>query len=69
MSQSPWIRRVLAAAGIAAAFTFAPPASRADLDPGAAMPAFEGKEFINTEEISLPDLRGKIVFYEIFRTW
>ena len=32
-------------------------------------PAFEGKEFINTPAVSLDDLKGQVVFYEVFRTW
>ena len=32
-------------------------------------PGFEGKEFINTPEITMKDLKGQVVFYEIFRTW
>jgi hypothetical protein len=39
------------------------------LSTGAAAPAFEGKEFINTEEIGMNDLRGQVIFYEIFRSW
>ena len=32
-------------------------------------PDFEGKEFINTPEVTLADLKGQVIFYEIFRTW
>ena len=32
-------------------------------------PAFEGKEFVNTPDVSLQDLKGQVIFYEIFRTW
>ena len=32
-------------------------------------PAFEGKEFINTPEVSLRDLKGQVILYEVFRTW
>ena len=39
------------------------------LPSGAAAPAFEAKEFINTEPVSMMDLRGRVIFYEIFRTW
>ena len=56
---------VLAAALLAApAFTFA----GSSLPQGAVAPDFEGKEFVNTEEITLKDLRGKVVYYDIFRT-
>jgi len=34
-------------------------------DPAA---AFEGKEFFNTEPVSLADLRGRVVFLELFAT-
>ena len=32
-------------------------------------PEFEGKEFINTPEVGMNDLKGQVIFYEIFRTW
>jgi hypothetical protein len=45
------------------------PAASAGLEPGAVAPAFEGKEFVNTDEVSLERLRGRVILYEIFRTW
>lgn len=32
-------------------------------------PALEGKEFVHTDPVTLKDLQGKVVLYEIFRTW
>jgi hypothetical protein len=32
-------------------------------------PAFEGKAFINTPKVSLHDLKGQVILYEVFRTW
>ena len=32
-------------------------------------PAFEAKEFVNTPKVSMKDLKGRVIFYEIFRTW
>ena len=32
-------------------------------------PDFEGKEFLNTPDVSMKDLKGQVIFYEIFRTW
>lgn len=32
-------------------------------------PAFEGKEFVNTPRVTMADLRGQVLLYEIFRTW
>ena len=40
-----------------------------ELPEGASAPAFEGKEFINTEEVSMNDFRGRVIFLELFRTW
>jgi hypothetical protein len=59
----------LAGATLAAGLLVVSAPARAVLGPGEAAPAFEGKEFINTEEVSLPGMRGRVVFYEIFRTW
>ena len=35
---------------------------------GDVAPDFEGKEFYNTDEISLKQLRGRIVLFELFST-
>ena len=32
-------------------------------------PDFEGTEFIHTPEVTMKDLKGQVIFYEIFRTW
>ena len=36
---------------------------------GEVAPDFEGSEFINTPEISMKKLKGRVIFYEVFRTW
>jgi hypothetical protein len=36
---------------------------------GEVAPGFEGSEFINTPAVSMKTLKGKVVLYEIFRTW
>ena len=36
---------------------------------GDAAPEMEGKEFINSPKITLSDLRGRVLIYDIFRTW
>lgn len=36
---------------------------------GQPAPGFEGKEFINTPDVSMKALRGRVIFYEVFRTW
>ena len=45
------------------------PHALAGVGEGDAAPAFEGKEFVNTPAISMKDLRGQVILYEIFRTW
>lgn len=32
-------------------------------------PDFDGTEYVNTPEVSMKDLRGQVILYEIFRTW
>ena len=32
-------------------------------------PGFEGKEYVNTPEVSMKTLKGRVILYEIFRTW
>lgn len=36
---------------------------------GEVAPGFEGSEFINTPQISMKTLKGRVIFYEVFRTW
>lgn len=56
-------------AGLALTLAFAAPAAAGPaLVEGDAAVDFEGKEFINTESISLRALRGKIVLMELFST-
>ena len=66
----PRLRHLVAGTALAALLIGLPNAfAGSELPTGAAAPAFEGKEFINTEEISMNDLRGQVVLYEIFRSW
>ena len=32
-------------------------------------PPFDGTAFYNTPNITMKDLRGQVILYEIFRTW
>ena len=57
----------LSALGAVLAMAMAVPALGADV--GDVAPGFEGKEFINTPSISMKTLRGRVIFYEVFRTW
>ena len=66
------LRTVLAASLAAAALALLAPA-RADaegpdlgLGEGARAPAFDGKDFVNTEPVSLQALRGRVVLLELF---
>ena len=61
------LRTYAAAAAIATAFWLAAPSALA-VDVGDLAPDFEGKAFINCEELSLKDLRGRLVLFELFST-
>jgi hypothetical protein len=61
------MRRVLAVA-LAAAGLFAAPAFAA-VKVGDPAPEMQGKEFINSKPLQLKDLRGRVLIYDIFRTW
>ena len=37
-------------------------------DVGDVAPEFEGKEFINCDSISLKELRGRLILFELFST-
>ena len=56
------------AVAVLSTFWFASPA-RATLPVGDRVPNFEGKEFINSAKCDLKSLRGRIILYEVFRTW
>ena len=43
--------------------------SFAGVGEGEPSPTLVGKEFINTPEIDLKALRGRVILYDIFRTW
>ena len=62
------MRMGLAGAVVAGALAFCGGTALA-VDPGDAAPDFEGKEFINSDTVSMKKLRGRVIFYEIFRTW
>ena len=59
--------RPIVAAVVAAAFLAAP--AFAGVSVGDPAPEMQGKEFINTEKVTLTDLRGRVLIYDIFRTW
>lgn len=65
------MRMGLAAAALTGVLTFfgTPATPAMAVDAGDIAPDFEGKEFINTNPISLKKLRGRVVFLEIFQTW
>jgi hypothetical protein len=62
------MRTWLAAAALAAASFVAAPAF-AGVGVGDAAPEMQGKEFINTPKVTLKELRGRVLIYDIFRTW
>lgn len=66
MTEAP-VRHVLMLFLIGAVLTVAAPAE-SKLESGQVAPDFEGKSWINTEPTSLRDLRGKLVFLELFST-
>jgi hypothetical protein len=59
---------VAAFASLALALTVAVPAF-AGVKVGDAAPEMEGKEFINSQAFNLKDMRGRVMIYDIFRTW
>jgi hypothetical protein len=63
------MRSVFAVATVAAALWLSPSPARADLAEGDKAAQFEGKEFINSAKCDLKSLRGRVILYEIFRTW
>ena len=63
------MRTIFAGMALAAILVLGSGTARAGLDTGAVAPAFEGKEFVNTPEVSLTQLRGHVILYEVFRTW
>lgn len=62
------MRTTILALGFAAVAVFAAPA-HAGVGVGDSAPEMEGKEFINTPKVTLKDLRGRVLIYDIFRTW
>lgn len=63
------VRSLAVGAVLALLLQAAPSFGGSALPEGATAPAFEGKEFINTEEVSMNDLRGRVIFLELFRSW
>lgn len=63
------MRILYGAALVTAAIWLAPSPARADLAEGDKAAQFEGKEFINSGKCDLKSLRGRVILYEIFRTW
>jgi hypothetical protein len=63
------MRKTWAGVAAAAALFALAGTARAGLEPGEVAPAYEGKDYINTPEVGLKQLRGHVILYEIFRTW
>lgn len=63
------MRALTAAALVTTALWLCPGPARAELGEGDKAVAFEGKEFINSAKCDLKSLRGRVILYEIFRTW
>lgn len=64
------MKKLLMTAVVAvSAFFAAPVPAHAKLGEGERAPNFEGKEFINSAKCDLKSLRGRIILYEVFRTW
>ena len=59
---------ILGGTALAIALSLAPAWSDAGLGEGDAAVEFEGKEFVNTEPVSLKGLRGRLVLLELFST-
>lgn len=62
------MRTMLATALLMSSSVLAPPAF-SGVKVGDPAPEMQGKEFINTERIGLKDLLGRVILYDIFRTW
>jgi len=61
------LRLLAVCLGVTCAFFLLAPAARA-ADVGDLAPEFEGKEFLNCEDMSLRTLRGRLVLFELFST-
>jgi hypothetical protein len=61
-------RSLVAALALAASSLLAAP-SEAGVKVGDPAPEMEGKEFINSKPITVKGLRGRVLLYDIFRTW
>ncbi|MDJ0974351.1 MAG: hypothetical protein QNJ98_07830 [Planctomycetota bacterium] len=64
-----WIPRALAGLAIVGLFALSAGPSHAELGVGEEAPPVEGKEFFNTESITYAELRGRLIFLELFATW
>jgi len=60
--------RYVAVLGLAAVLSGGRPAE-AGVKVGDLAPGFQGREFVNTEPVTWEGLRGRVLLYEIFRTW
>ncbi|MHC5009816.1 MAG: hypothetical protein ACYTG6_02570 [Planctomycetota bacterium] len=67
MRTNPW-RRIALGALFSTALLFAAGSAQAGIGVGDTAPDFEGKTFFNTDDVSLRDLRGRVVFFELFST-
>ena len=62
-------RRALAGLAIVGLLAIAAGPGWAELGEGDEAPPVEGKEFFNTESITYAELRGRLIFLELFATW
>ncbi len=60
--------RLLAATSFAVVLSTLSPPARAELEVGADAPDVKAREYLNTEPLALQDLRGRLVFLELFST-
>ena len=60
--------RVPAAAALALLFLLAPAPARAEVAVGEDAPQVEAQGYVNTEPVSLTDLKGRVVLLELWKT-
>lgn len=63
------VGRALAGLAIVGLFALSAGPGFAELGVGEEAPPVEGKAFFNTESITYAELRGRLIFLELFATW
>ncbi len=61
-------RRALTGLAVLGLLTLSAGPGWAELSEGDEAPAVEGKEFFNTESVPYAELRGRLIFLELFAT-